>query len=463
MITKMKSLIVNGDMRTNVLIFLISSSALILIYFTTDRDKTLVFLIAPPFTHVLAVARSKGGSYNLYMPFKGNRWFVILQGIAWTSYGVLCGFMILQYFQVIEKTALGILSASFLSHLFVSLSMHYRGNEDTRAVKTVALTVLVLTFLHALPLIVFLLLTLLVTFTKPIVSSSILVAYVLFTSSFINSKRDNTISSFRKFIRDYLIIGLKEWHREIKIIRDIGEKEEVVEPEKSDGKIIFCYGPHGLIPHSAAWLYLHSDFQSLFPNRVVNLLVASIIFKIPIVREVFAFLGARSVCRDSFFSSLKGKKAAILFSPGGMSELVESVCSDGDNEIVMCTRHKGFIAIAKKVADQFEEKVTIVPILAFGEIGGIKNIFPRKWVSKSSYRYFGFPFPFLPVGMFGISPFPSRNQLYFVIGKGIVICPNSARSVEEYHASYFEEIKRLFEKHKELCNHSAHLQLRLTS
>jgi|TARA_B100001778_G_scaffold290272_1_gene259671 2-acylglycerol O-acyltransferase 2 len=148
-----------------------------------------------------------------------------------------------------------------------------------------------------------------------------------------------------------------------------------------------------------------------------------------------------------------------MFVPGGQSELCEHAQKVDEDEVVICMRHKGFIRIAMNVASDYQEKIRIIPIVAFGESSGVRNIFKR-FISKKSYRYFGFPFPFIPVGIY-FTPFPTRQSLYYAIGKGVSIEPNTSQTIEAIHKQYYEQVRTLFEKHKKLAKNSAHLRLRL--
>ena len=129
-----------------------------------------------------------------------------------------------------------------------------------------------------------------------------------------------------------------------------------------------------------------------------------------------------------------------------------------EGEIILCVRYQGFIRIAMQVAQDYQERVKIVPIVAFGEAHGIKNLFSH-WVSRSSYRYLVFPFPFIPKGIYG-TPFPTRDPLYLAIGSGIKISEKETRSVKDIHEAYYAQVQELFEKHKKLAKNCAHLKLR---
>ena len=87
----------------------------------------------------------------------------------------------------------------------------------------------------------------------------------------------------------------------------------------------------------------------------------------------------------------------MMFVPGGQSELYEHAKNINDNEIVICTRHKGFIRIAMNLASDYQEKIKIIPIVAFGEAQGVRNVFKR-FISKKSINILGFRFHLYQLG-----------------------------------------------------------------
>ena len=117
---------------------------------------------------------------------------------------------------------------------------------------------------------------------------ALLATYAVLTCTLVPSDADNTIEMARQFVRNTLMVGLTEWHGEISISRDVGGGRRK-RKKRIASRLIFGYSPHAFIPHSTAWLHLHADFEQLFPNRQVCTLAASIIFRIPVVREIFSF------------------------------------------------------------------------------------------------------------------------------------------------------------------------------
>jgi len=126
-------------------------------------------------------------------------------------------------------------------------------------------------------------------------------------------------------------------------------------------RFIFGYHPHGMYPAAACWFHLTPQFAALFPSVPSPVtLGASVIFCVPLLRDVVMWAGARSVSRGVFLRSLR-ERGAVVLCPGGQAEAVEHVGGDGDHEVTLCTKHRGFIRIA------IEEGASLVPVFVFGE------------------------------------------------------------------------------------------------
>lgn len=79
----------------------------------------------------------------------------------------------------------------------------------------------------------------------------------------------------------------------------------------------FCrFQPHGLMPAILAWLPMTGAWRRLFPGVNPVGLVATAIFKVPILRDLNLWGGLREVSKASFVRALHEKKA-VLLCPGG--------------------------------------------------------------------------------------------------------------------------------------------------
>jgi 2-acylglycerol O-acyltransferase 2 len=215
------------------------------------------------------------------------------------------------------------------------------------------------------------------------------------------------------------------------------------------GKLIFGYHPHGLYPAAACWFHLTPQFASLFPSVPSPVtLGASVIFRVPLLRDVAMWAGARNVSRDTFLTTLE-ERGAVVLCPGGQAELVEHVGGETDDTVTLCTRHKGFIRIA------IEQRARLVPVFCFGESQALKNLWKWKAAQRWTYKRLGFPMPFLAVGFKGFLPLPAPLPLSFVVGEPIEVPPPgedgraSDVQVSAVCAEYYGRIEDLFNRYKE--------------
>lgn len=218
-------------------------------------------------------------------------------------------------------------------------------------------------------------------------------------------------------------------------------------------RYVFSYVPHGLYPLGAAYLPLLPTFQRLIGIRPTTL-VASVCFVIPVIRDILAWSGLRSVRRRTFVKALR-EEGAVLVVPGGQAELVEAHRMHHKKHFTVFTRHKGFVRIA------LQERAALVPIVVMGEVDSLRNLVTVPCLHRWSYKKLGFPFPFIMIGRRGVLPFPSQTGLKFIVGKPIeppanLDGPPTEEQVMEAHTKFYEAVERLWHKHKNPIYTDAH-------
>ena len=213
-------------------------------------------------------------------------------------------------------------------------------------------------------------------------------------------------------------------------------------------RYVFGYVPHGLYPLGAAYLPLLPEWRRLLPGIRPPTLCASIVFVLPVLRDLLQWLGLRVVSKNTFIRTLEQRNSLIVV-PGGQAELVLTSRLKSHREAAFYAGHKGFIRLA------LQQGARVCPIVCFGEATSLSNFVDTPRMHHWSYKKFGFPIPFLATGRWWVSPFPSRGQgLKFVIGKPVEPSSNclglvpTAEQVDEYHARFYEAAKRLFNEHK---------------
>lgn len=230
-----------------------------------------------------------------------------------------------------------------------------------------------------------------------------------------------------------------------------------------------CAVAHGLYPLGAAYLPSTPSFQRLLPGVHTVTLIASVVFQLPLLRDLLTWAGCRVVGRETFRRALRDCGAVVLV-PGGQAELVEAHrmfprhrrgTSRRDPEFAVYTRHKGFVRLA------IQEGAFLVPLVALGEVSSFRNVVSLPAMQRWSYKVLGFPLPFLIGGRLGFLPLPARTGLRFVIGTPIeppALAPGEAPSeqdVDALHAAFYSQVERLFVQHKEGFPGYENVRLRL--
>ena len=239
-------------------------------------------------------------------------------------------------------------------------------------------------------------------------------------------------------------------------VRYICEEESHLDGGKErDQKYIFAYHPHALYPLGVVMFHLLAHFRKYFGSLQPVTLIASVIFRVPIMRDLACLAGCREVTSTSFRRALRDRGSVALV-PGGQAELCVAPRAHNETnpEIVLNIRHKGFIKIA------LETGASVVPVLCFGEIYQLKNGICMPRLQAWTYKQFGFPIPFLPVGRFGMPvplPMDPKHPITFVVGKAMRVEKIegmiSREQVEKTHAIYYARVVELYEKYKAMAGY----------
>ena len=79
----------------------------------------------------------------------------------------------------------------------------------------------------------------------------------------------------------------------------------------------------------------------------------------------------------------------------------------------MTTLPAGFVRMA------VEQNAKLMPVVVLGELSALQNPIDLPDMQQWTYKNLGFPIPYWVVGRWGISPFPKREGLKFIIGEPI--------------------------------------------
>jgi len=244
--------------------------------------------------------------------------------------------------------------------------------------------------------------------------------------------------AFKLWWGTHIVDAMSCWLGGLEVLRS---SKSVLPP---DEKYVFGYHPHGLLPAGAAYMASAPAFKQTLPGIEPVTLVASVLFAVPLLRDIAAWGGLRKVSRDTFVLALETRRS-VLLCPGGQAELVDAYRIHGEHkEMVINVRHRGFIRLA------LQQGAKLVPVLVFGELHSFRNLFNWPQVQQWAYRRFGFPIPYLMVGKY-YTPLPNKHPVAFVIGDPISPRSKGAASeedVELVHSEYYGELRRIFEEHK---------------
>lgn len=197
--------------------------------------------------------------------------------------------------------------------------------------------------------------------------------------------------------------------------------------------------------------------MNVIPGKVGDdgcALLTGAAFHIPFMKQVFTWIGGKSVDKQTFKSRLANGQS-LAFCPGGVQEVIfmDSSRSTSNNSkkpeelVLFLQKRKGFVKLA------LEYGSPIVPCFHFHLDGSYGYILPRGKIVTMLARNIGFV-PLFFWGRFGIPfgpPFPRKITVVF--GKPIEVPKLDANDitsdvVDKYHSIFVKELIELFERHK---------------
>ena len=164
---------------------------------------------------------------------------------------------------------------------------------------------------------------------------------------------------------------------------------------------------------------------ALFHTRIAG---ASVLFYIPVVREMLLLVGVRDASRENVYALAK-RDVSVAISPGGIWEQVNT---DHRREKVYCQKRLGFVRLALAVGKP------LVPIYSFGENQVFRTskfmLRARLWIARN--LWVGVPIIF---GRFGL-PIPLPTKVTTVIGRTVEL----EGGIEDRGHPTDEEVERMF-------------------
>ena len=217
-------------------------------------------------------------------------------------------------------------------------------------------------------------------------------------------------------------------------------------PIDSQGQYFVASHPHGtLIFQRMFWRA--TLLEQLF-RRPFRMLGASVLFRIPIVREMSLLFGAVDAGKANCERLLRAGSSVVVF-PGGIDEMPLS--GDGPTSDVRLRTRTGFIRMA------VTHGVPVLPTFCFGELEAVSAVSPlpaglSRWLQKS-LRISTTAF----VGRFNLF-LPHRVPFVLCVGAPIAVAQCSEPSavdaeVARVHALYKQALRSLYAANAESCGY----------
>ncbi|XP_065601847.1 2-acylglycerol O-acyltransferase 2 isoform X1 [Cyrtonyx montezumae] len=218
------------------------------------------------------------------------------------------------------------------------------------------------------------------------------------------------------------------------------------------------FHPHGVL---AVGAFINfgteaSGFSTIFPGITPHLMMLSVWFRIPFLRDYLMSGGLVSSDKESAYHVLQRPEGGNLLAiiVGGAQEALDA--RPGSYTLLLRNR-KGFVRVA------IERGTSLVPAFSFGENELFDQVSNPKgsWLRRIQHQLqqiMGISLPlFHARGIFQYSfgLVPYRRPINTVIGKPIPVAKKhkpSEEEVDRVHQKYLEELNKLFEEHKAKYN-----------
>ncbi|CAD7694910.1 unnamed protein product [Ostreobium quekettii] len=201
-------------------------------------------------------------------------------------------------------------------------------------------------------------------------------------------------------------------------------------------RYIIAEFPHGTYPVGP--LLAGTLIPRMFPGRCVLSVGASVLFRIPLYKQMFSWMGCQPADRKTFQSLLE--KADVAAVVGGVGEMFMQY---EEKEQVLLGSRKGFIKMA------LANGADLLPVYHFGN-SRVLSIGPRSLMNFCRRLRISVG---ILVGRWGL-PLPREVPIYMVVGRPVKVekvgwdSPNFQEKVNELHEKFKKELQRLYEDNK---------------
>ncbi len=196
----------------------------------------------------------------------------------------------------------------------------------------------------------------------------------------------------------------------------------------------------GIHPHGALVFQRMFWRSELIPlKRPWRMIGASVLFRIPIIREMSLWFGAVDASKPMCRRLLRAGANLVLY-PGGLDEANRPTTEPR----VFVKVRTGFIRLA------VEHGVAVLPVFTFGELEAIRSVpslppaaaeFLRKWFRISTNLF---------VGRWGL-PIPHRTPMNMCLGQPVEVRAENEvdAEVSRVHAEYCRQLRTLYETNQD--------------
>lgn len=214
--------------------------------------------------------------------------------------------------------------------------------------------------------------------------------------------------------------------------------------EKKDAQFVFGLFPHG--SNADFRMYMDGLLPDHFPEHVANrmyTLCASILFRIPLVREIALWTGGVDASKKVAEGLLRDGYSFLVF-PGGQ---MEQLLTEKGRESVYLKKRLGFVKLALRF------NVPLVPVYAFGCTDYYNTSDAAFGFRLSILKYLGASVP-LAWGMYGSMACPKPIPTTVVYGPPLELTPPKVKGnptdeeVSKAHRAFCEALRKLFDEHK---------------
>lgn len=188
--------------------------------------------------------------------------------------------------------------------------------------------------------------------------------------------------------------------------------------------------PHAIFP-MGQWLS-QSVLPRLFPGlRYTKGGAADVVFRIPILREVYGWMGIVSATRSSLHEAYQqGYNVAVI--PGGIAEQMRS---DPTKEQLYLQSHRGYARWA------IQHGTDILPVYVLGNTQILSRVSTGRGILTRLSRKLRMSL-MLPYGRWYL-PIPRRHPLIMMIGLPVVVTQEDVPSKEQVEFVHQEVMKRV--------------------